>query len=91
MKKEGKLLSLDGAPFKYDELPDGAILHDGMEINWQGESFKLDSRPCPKCLRTKYGMLVRDDGSAICFVCGDVGVMIDVTGQAIRARSRCHQ
>ena len=91
MEKDGKLLSLDRQPFTYNELPDGAILHDGMKIDWQGESFSLDRRPCPKCLRTQYGMLVRDNGSGVCFVCGEVGVMIDVTGQAIRARSRCRQ
>tara|TARA_R100000306_G_C4308170_1_gene108749 strand:- start:157 stop:432 length:276 start_codon:yes stop_codon:yes gene_type:complete len=91
MDKDGKLFSLDRQPFKYDELPDGAILHSGMKVEWQGETFKLDTKPCPKCLRTEYGMLTRDDGTTVCFVCGEVGLMIDVTGRAIRARSRCHQ
>ena len=91
MEKDGKLLSLVREPFSYDELPDGTILHDGMDIEWQGERFKLDRRPCPKCFRTEHGMLLRDNGTAICFVCGDIGIMSDAQGQAIRARSRCRQ
>ena len=91
MGKDGKLFSLDRQAFEYNELPDGAILHDGMEITWHGETFKLNTAPCPKCLRTEHGMLMREDGTALCFICGDIGLMIDVTGRAIRARSRCRQ
>ena len=91
MVAKGKLFAFNGKPLQYEGLPDGTTLHEGMDVECNGEAFTVDTRPCPECIRTTYGMLVRGDGTAVCLICGEVGLMIDVRGRAIRARSRSHQ
>lgn len=64
-----KIVPFPGSPLAYEELPDGTVLHPGMELIYRDEYVQVDERGCSYC-HPRTPVLVYSSGERLCLCCG---------------------